>query len=146
LPAPQRTARIEDDIWTPAQARAHAEGASLAALMRAAVQRYADGDLTSQALPASQPAPDLTSHLKAASQPPASVTSQAAAAFPAALDTGRPSPGVLCMTPKCFQRDTRTYGLRDLPLCTACAHALAGETWQRPITPAQARAIRKTAA
>jgi hypothetical protein len=43
VPAPQRTARIEDQIWNPAQARAQAEGASLGALMRAAVQRYADG-------------------------------------------------------------------------------------------------------
>jgi hypothetical protein len=45
VPAPQRTARIEDDIWNPAQARAQTEGASLGALMRAAVQRYASGDL-----------------------------------------------------------------------------------------------------
>jgi hypothetical protein len=44
--APQRTARIEDDVWNPAQERAQAEGATLAALMRAAVQRYADGHLT----------------------------------------------------------------------------------------------------
>jgi hypothetical protein len=40
VPAPQRTARIEDDIWAQAQARAKADGASLAALMRAAIQRY----------------------------------------------------------------------------------------------------------
>jgi hypothetical protein len=37
VPAPQRTARIEDEIWNPAQARAQAEGASLGALMRAAI-------------------------------------------------------------------------------------------------------------
>lgn len=29
MPAPQRTARKEDDIWDPAQAQAKAEGASL---------------------------------------------------------------------------------------------------------------------
>jgi len=52
VPAPQRTARIEDDIWDPAQARAKAEGASLGALMRAAVQHYASGDLTGNAEPA----------------------------------------------------------------------------------------------
>jgi hypothetical protein len=59
VPAPQRTARIEDEVWDPAQARAQAEGASLAALMRAAVHAYASGDLTSTAEPASQPAPSL---------------------------------------------------------------------------------------
>ena len=48
MPAPQRTARIEDDIWDPAQARAKTEGASLSVLMRAAVQRYAVGDLTTE--------------------------------------------------------------------------------------------------
>ena len=57
MAAPQRTARIEDDIWDPAQTRAKAEGASLGALMRAAVQRYATGDLTSNAEPASRPHP-----------------------------------------------------------------------------------------
>ena len=57
MPAPQRTARIEDEIWDPAQARAKADGASLGALMRAAVQRYASGDLTSNAELASQPPP-----------------------------------------------------------------------------------------
>ena len=62
MPAPQRTARIEDDIWDPAQVRAKAEGASLGALMRVAVERYASGDLTSNAEPASQPRPELTSH------------------------------------------------------------------------------------
>lgn len=68
MPAPQRTARIEDGIWDPAQERAQAEGASLPALLRAAVQRYAAGDLTSQALPASQPGAGPTSHPEAASQ------------------------------------------------------------------------------
>jgi hypothetical protein len=68
--APQRTARIEDDIWDPAQARAQAEGASLGALMRSAVQRYLAGELTSQALPASQPGRELTSHAQADSQFP----------------------------------------------------------------------------
>jgi hypothetical protein len=42
------------DIWDPAQERAKAEGASLGALMRAAVhQAYADGQLTSTAEAAS---------------------------------------------------------------------------------------------
>ena len=55
MSAPQRTARIEDEIWDPAQVRAKTEGASLGALMRAAIQRYAADDLTSNAEPASQP-------------------------------------------------------------------------------------------
>jgi hypothetical protein len=110
LPAPQRTARIEDDIWNPAQAQAQAEGASLGALMRAAVQRYASGDLTSNALPASQAT--------------AQAASQGTPALVTTISPGEPSPGVLCMGPGCFQRDTRKYGLRQLPLCPACRAAL----------------------
>jgi hypothetical protein len=45
VPAPQRTARIEDHTWDAATARAQAEGASPGALMRAAVQAYATGQL-----------------------------------------------------------------------------------------------------
>src|SRR5690349_22572377 len=108
VPAPRRTARIEDDIWDPAQARAKTEGASLGALMRAAVQRYASGDLTSNAQPASQPHPELTSHGKAAGH--------GTAAAIAASGTGEPSPGVVCMGPGCWERNTRKYGLRQLPL------------------------------
>jgi hypothetical protein len=119
VPAPQRTARIEDDIWTPAQARAQAEGASLAALMRAAVERYASGELTSQALPASQPCPELTSQADAASPPRARVTSQDNAAAITAIPDGEPSPGVLCMGPGCLERSTSRYGLRRMPLCPA---------------------------
>ena len=63
-----------------------------------------------------------------------------------ALPDGEPSPGVICMTPGCWQRDTRKYGLRDLPLCTACAYALRGEVYQREIPPGAARAIRRGAA
>ena len=132
MPAPQRTARIEDDIWNPAQERAKAEGASLAALMRAAVQRYATGDLTSNAEPASQPPP------RAASQgTPALVT---------AMSHGEPSSGVLCMTPTCWQRDTRKYGLRSLPLCQACAAAIQGQTYQRKPPPSAARLARRSTA
>ena len=73
MPAPQRTARIEDEIWDPAQARAKAEGASLGALMRAAVA-HASGDLTSNAEPASQPpAPPASQALPASQHPPALV-------------------------------------------------------------------------
>ena len=136
--APQRTARIEDDIWDPAQTRAKAEGASLGALMRAAVQRYATGDLTSNAEPASQPHPSLTSHAQGASQ--------STAAAIAATGTGEPSPGVVCMGPGCWQRDNRKYGLRSLPLCPACAAALQGRTHQREIPPSAARLTRRGAA
>jgi hypothetical protein len=59
----------------------------------------------------------------------------------AALADGEPSPGVLCMTPGCFQLDTRKYGLRKLALCTACAATLTGEVYQRPVTAVQARAV-----
>jgi hypothetical protein len=129
---PQRTARIEDEIWEPAQARAKAEGASLGALMRAAVQRYASGDLTSNAEPASQPPPP------AASQgTPAPVT---------AMSPGEPSPGVACASPGCWNRDTARYGLRRLVLCTACAAALQGQVYQRELPPGTERLIRRGAA
>jgi hypothetical protein len=59
----------------------------------------------------------------------------APAAVPAALaglQPGAASPGVLCSGPGCSERDTARYGLRLLPLCRACAAALAGEVYRRP--------------
>jgi hypothetical protein len=53
-------------------------------------------------------------------------------AAPSARPAGVPSPGALCMTPKCFQRDTAKYGLREPPLCPACFAALFGEVYRRP--------------
>jgi hypothetical protein len=50
----------------------------------------------------------------------------------AALPGGEPSHGAICMTPGCWERNTAKYGLRELPLCTACAAALAGKVYQRP--------------
>ena len=47
------TVLTDTPIWDAATTRAQAEGASLAALMRAAVERYATGKLTSQAEPIS---------------------------------------------------------------------------------------------
>ena len=49
------------------------------------------------------------------------------------------------MTPGCWERNTAKYGLRELPLCTACAAALAGKVYQRPCAE-RARAIASTAA
>jgi len=40
---------------------------------------------------------------------------------------------------------TAKYGLRELPLCTACAAALTGKVYQRPGAE-RARAIASTAA
>jgi hypothetical protein len=62
------------------------------------------------------------------------------------MTDGEPSPGTLCMGPGCFQRDTRTYGLRNLPLCTACAAALQGQVHKRELPEGAARAIRRGAA
>jgi hypothetical protein len=69
--APSRKARTSPPVanqcnsksarWEPGQARAQAEGASLGSLMRAAVERYLAGELTSQALPTGQGGPELTS-------------------------------------------------------------------------------------
>ncbi len=45
----------------------------------------------------------------------------------------------------CLERSTSRYGLRRMPLCRACAAALAGEVCQRP-GAGRARAIKDTAA
>lgn len=140
MPAPRRTARIEDDIWDPATVRAKAEGASFGALMRAAVQRYASGQLTSTAEPASHPAATLTSQPRPAGHP----ASQAAAVI--AIADGDPSPGVACAAPGCWQRNTTRYGLRRVPLCPACRAALEGQDYKREIPETAARAIRRGAA
>jgi len=49
------------------------------------------------------------------------------------------------MTPGCWERNTAKYGLRELPLRTACAAALTGKVYQRPGAE-RARAIASTAA
>ena len=90
------------------------------------VLRLIDRELDGQAAtPADSPAP------------PASL---------AALPDGQPSPGTLCMGPGCFQRDTRKYGLRQLPLCPACRAALEGRVHQREVPESAARAVRRGAA
>ncbi len=61
------------------------------------------------------------------------------------LIPGEPSPGVVCMAPGCWQRDTSRYGLRKLPLCPACVSALRGETYQRETPPSAARFMRGAA-
>ncbi len=80
----------------------------------------------------------LTAGTAEVAQPPAPGPASTSLA---ALPGGEPGNGALCMGPGCFQRDTRRYGLRELPLCTACAAALTGETYKRA-----ARAIRRGAA
>jgi hypothetical protein len=66
--------------------------------------------------------------------------------LPLTLPDGEASPGTLCMGPGCFQRDTRTYGLRNLPLCSACAAALQGDVHQRQRPPGADKVIRRGAA
>ena len=58
---------------------------------------------------------------------------------------GEPSPGVACMGPTCWERNTSRYGLRRVPLCPACVSALRGETYQREIPPSAARLMRGAA-
>jgi gamma-glutamyltranspeptidase len=139
VPAPQRTARIEDKIGDPAQERAKAEGASLAALMRAAVQSYADGQLTSTDEHASQGTGKVTGQPGPASQP----ASQAAVAI--TITDSEPGPGVACAAPRCWQRNTANYGLRRLPVCPACRAALEGRTYQSEVPEPAARAVRRGA-
>jgi hypothetical protein len=59
---------------------------------------------------------------------------------------GEPSGGAICMTPGCWERNTAKYGLRQVPLCTACRAALEGRTHQREIPPSAARLMRRGAA
>jgi len=47
---------------------------------------------------------------------------------------GESGDGAVCVTSGYWQRDTRTCGLRQLPLCTACAAARRSEAHQRPGT------------
>jgi hypothetical protein len=63
-----------------------------------------------------------------------------------AISQGEPSLGAICATPSCWQRDTRAYGLRNLPLCAACAAALQGYEYKRPTPPGAARLARRGAA
>jgi hypothetical protein len=91
--------------------------------MRATVQAYATGQLTSTAEPASQ-----------------------AAAAIAVTGDGQPSPGVACAAPGCWQRNTSRYGLRRVPLCPACRAALEGCTYQRQVPESAAGAICRGAA
>lgn len=108
-------------------------------------------------------ADDLAGAVKASGVPPAELirrglaastapAAQAAAPAPAgtaslgAIGPGEPSPGVACSVPACWNRDTARYGLRRLVLCTACAAALQGHTYQREMPPGAERVIRRGAA
>ena len=70
-------------------------------------------------------------------------TAQAAADGPVNLPVGEPSPGAICATPSFWQRDTRAYGLRQLPLCTGCAAALQGQVYKREIPESTSHAVRR---
>ena len=58
---------------------------------------------------------------------------------------GEPCPGVACMCPTCWQRDTTRYGLRKVPICPADAAALEGRVYQRQAPPGAARLMRGAA-
>jgi hypothetical protein len=73
-------------------------------------------------------------------------TSPAAPSSLGAISPGEPSPGAICATPSCWQRDTRAYGLRRLPLCTACAAAIQGYEYKRQPPPSATRIARRGAA
>lgn len=77
--------------------------------MRAAVQAYATGQLTSSAEPASQPAGVVTSQPVPASQPASQATAIAITA------DSEPSPGTACAGPGCWQRNTTRFGLSRVP-------------------------------
>lgn len=79
-----------------------------------------------------------------ATQPPE--LSPAAAGPLGPLPPGEPSPGAICMTPRCYERNTSKYGLRRLPLCPACAAALTGQVYKRELPEGAARLIRRGAA
>jgi len=47
------------------------------------------------------------------------------------IGEGTPSPGACCAGPACWEKNTRKYGLRHMPLCDACAAALCGRTYSK---------------
>ncbi len=102
---------------------------------------YLDDDLHTAAKASGVPLAEFVRRGLAASTAPPAQTQVLAAAPLGTLDDGEPSPGVLCAGPGCFQRDICKYGLRQLPLGTACAAALIGQTCQRELpAPGAARA------
>jgi hypothetical protein len=79
-------------------------------------------------------------------QPEAPATSSPSPGTGITVTGGEPSPGVVCMGPGCWQRDTSRYGLRRIPLCPACAAALQGQTYKRELPPGAARLLKRGAA
>jgi hypothetical protein len=77
-----------------------------------------------------------------AEEGPVKTSSTPAASSLGAIAPGEPSHGAICMTPGCWERDTRKYGLRKLPLCTACAAALQGQEYKREIPPGAQRLLK----
>jgi hypothetical protein len=74
-----------------------------------------------------------------AGREPAATSPTGPAASPlGAISNGESSPGTLCMGPGCWQRSTRRYGARRLPLCDGCKAALTGEPLPREIPAAAA--------
>jgi len=71
------------------------------------------------------------------------------AASPVSTSSGlvlvEPSPGVACMAPTCWERNTARYGLRRVPICPADAAALEGRVYQRQAPPGAARLMRGAA-
>jgi hypothetical protein len=65
----------------------------------------------------------------------------------AALANGEPSPGVLCMGPGCWERNTSKYGLRQVPALPCLPgslrrpHPPAGDTARRGVHHAPRRSL-----
>jgi hypothetical protein len=104
---------------------------------------YLEDDLHTAAKASGIPLAELVRRGLAANTAPPAQAQVPAAAPLGTLDDGEPSPGVLYAGPGCFQRDTREYGLRQLPLCTACAAALISQAYQRELPPGAARALQR---
>ena len=62
-----------------------------------------------------------------------------------AIPSGEPSPGVLCLGPGCWERNTRKFGLRQLPALPGLRCRPPGQVYVRPGAE-RARAIGGTAA
>lgn len=73
-------------------------------------------------------------------------TAPPAAAPIASAARGEPSPGIACAGPGCWQRNTTRYGLRRVPLCSACHAALEGRTYRREAPESAAWVVRRGAA
>jgi hypothetical protein len=112
---------------------------------------YLDEDLQAAVKASGVPLAELIRRGLGAGQQPTGAVADNDNSTPAAtpigaIGHGGPSPGAICATPSCWQRDTTRYGLRQLPLCPSCRAALEGREHKREMPASAARLALRGAA